>query len=281
MIATAEGTKEVLHKYPFIFQKKFGQNFLIDPHVLNKIIAAADISRDDCILEIGPGIGSVTEQLVEHAGKVICVEIDNQLIPILNEQFGHYDNFELIHNDILKLDLGDLFGGEEKVKVVANLPYYITTPIIMILLENKLPLESITVMVQKEVALRMAAQPGTKQYGAITAVMNYYCETSLVANVPQNCFMPRPKVDSAVIKLKLYEEPPIHVEDEKMLFKVIKAAFAQRRKTLLNSLCAHFEIDKEEVKNMLDEIGIEANIRGETLGLEEFAKISDVLSKRH
>ncbi|MGL6173636.1 MAG: 16S rRNA (adenine(1518)-N(6)/adenine(1519)-N(6))-dimethyltransferase RsmA [Cellulosilyticaceae bacterium] len=283
-IATAEGTKAVLNKYPFVFQKKFGQNFLIDPHVLDKIIRASNITKEDCVLEIGPGIGSVTQALIENAGKVISIEIDNQLIPILTEQFGECDNFKLVHNDVLKVDLAKLIEEEspgKRIKVVANLPYYITTPIIMALLEHNLPIESITVMVQKEVADRMASGPGSKQYGAITVAMKYYCTTELVANVPHNCFMPRPNVDSAVIKLTLHEKPPVEVKSQQQLLKIIKAAFSQRRKTLLNTLMANGElgIAKDKLKEILDESGIGATTRGETLPLEEFARLSDYIDE--
>jgi 16S rRNA (adenine1518-N6/adenine1519-N6)-dimethyltransferase len=281
-IATPQGTKEILNKYPFIFRKKFGQNFLIDPHVLDKIISASAITKDDCVLEIGPGIGSVTEALIEHAGKVISIEIDPQLIPILEEQFGQKENFMLIHNDVLKVNLKELIEKEspnQRIKVVANLPYYITTPIIMELLENELPIESITVMVQKEVADRLASPPGSKQYGAITVAVNYYSEPYLVANVPRNCFMPRPNVDSAVLKLTLNQEPVVKVNDTGQLFRMIKAAFSQRRKTLLNTLIANGElnISKEELKDLLDESGIGAVTRGETLSLEDFARLSDYI----
>lgn len=283
-IATVEGTKAVISKYPFAFQKKFGQNFLIDPHVLDKIIRSADITEEDCVIEIGPGIGSVTQALIENAGKVISIEIDDQLIPILTEQFGEYPNFKLIHKDVLKVDLKKLIEEESpnrKVKVVANLPYYITTPIIMALLENELNIESITVMVQKEVADRLASKPGSKQYGAITVSVNYFSETYLVANVPRNCFMPRPNVDSAVIQLKLYDEPPVKVRNTKQLFRIIKAAFLLRRKTLLNTLAAHGElgIEKEKLKELLDESGIGAQTRGETLSIEEFARLSDFIDE--
>lgn len=281
-IATVEGTKAVINKYPFAFQKKFGQNFLVDPHVLDKIIRSADITKEDCVIEIGPGIGSVTEALIENAGKVISIEIDSQLIPILTEQFGTCDHFKLIHKDVLKVDLKKLIEEESpnrKVKVVANLPYYITTPIIMALLENELPIESITVMVQKEVADRLASKPGSKQYGAITVSVNYFSDTYLVANVPRNCFMPRPNVDSAVIQLKLYAEPPVKANNTKQLFKIIKAAFMLRRKTLLNTLAAHGDlgIDKERLKELLDESGIGAQTRGETLSIQDFAMLSDYI----
>ena len=281
-IATVEGTKAVISKYPFAFQKKFGQNFLIDPHVLDKIIASANITKEDCVIEIGPGIGSVTQALLENAGKVISIEIDDQLIPILTEQFGHNEHFKLIHKDCLKVDLKKLIEEESpgrKVKVVANLPYYITTPIIMTLLENELPIESITVMVQKEVADRLASKPGSKQYGAITVSVNYYADSYLVANVPRNCFMPRPNVDSAVIKLSLHDEPVVKVGNIKQMFRIIKAAFLLRRKTLLNTLAAHAElgIEKNRLKEILDASGVGAQTRGETLSIEEFARLSDFI----
>lgn len=281
-IATVEGTKEIISRYPFVFKKKFGQNFLVDPHVLSKIIQAADITKDDCILEIGPGIGCVTQQLLEHAGKVVAIEIDNLLIPILEDNFKNYSNFKLVHNDVLKVDLHQLFQEEangKKVKVVANLPYYITTPIIMMLLENKLPIETITVMVQKEVAQRMDALPGSKQYGAITVALNYYASNRLVANVPRNCFMPRPNVDSAVIQLKLHEEAPVKVKDETLLFKLIRGAFAQRRKTLLNTLFSqgNLGISKDDLKAILDDSGIGSSTRGETLSLEDFANLTNLI----
>lgn len=281
-IATVEGTKEIISRYPFVFKKKFGQNFLVDPHVLSKIIQAADITKDDCILEIGPGIGCVTQQLLEHAGKVVAIEIDNLLIPILEDNFKNYSNFKLVHNDVLKVDLHQLFQEEangKKVKVVANLPYYITTPIIMMLLENKLPIETITVMVQKEVAQRMDALPGSKQYGAITVALNYYASSRLVANVPRNCFMPRPNVDSAVIQLKLHEEAPVKVKDETLLFKLIRGAFAQRRKTLLNTLFSqgNLGISKDDLKAILDDSGIGSSTRGETLSLEDFANLTNLI----
>lgn len=281
-IATPEGTKAVLNRYPFVFQKKFGQNFLIDPHVLDKIINAAEITKEDCVIEIGPGIGSVTQALIDNAGKVISIEIDDQLIPILTEQFGGCENFRLIHKDVLKVDLHKLIAEESpnrRIKVVANLPYYITTPIIMMLLEHNLPIESITVMVQKEVADRMASGPGSKQYGAITVAMKYYCDTYLVANVPQNCFMPRPNVDSAVIKLTLHQESIVDINDEEQLLKIIKAAFSQRRKTLLNTLASNgnLGLSKEEIKNILDESGIGASTRGETLSLNDYAMLSNYI----
>lgn len=281
-IATPEGTKKVLNAYPFIFQKKFGQNFLIDPHVLNKIIRASEITEQDCVIEIGPGIGSVTQALLENAGKVISIEIDNQLIPILEEQFGENEKFLLVHSDVLKVDLKELIKKEAEgrnIKVVANLPYYITTPILMRLLEEELPIDSITVMVQKEVAERLAAVPGGKQYGAITVAVNYYAEPYLVANVPRNCFMPRPNVDSAVLKLTLKKEQCVSVKNKEQFFRIIKAAFLQRRKTLLNTLMAHgnLGLEKEKLKQILEESGVGASTRGETLSIEEFAALSDFI----
>ena len=262
-IATVEGTRAIISKYPFAFQKKFGQNFLIDPQVLDKIIDAAEITKEDCVIEIGPGIGCVTQALLEKAGKVISIEIDNQLIPILEEQFGAEPHFKLIHNDVLKVDLAALIAEESpnrRIKVVANLPYYITTPIIMALLEDELPIESITVMVQKEVADRLSSKPGTKQYGAIAVSVNYFSTPELVVDVPRNCFMPSPNVDSAVIKLNVHEEPLVKTNNVKQMFRIIKAAFLLRRKTLLNTLAAHGDlgIDKERLKELLDESGIGA-----------------------
>ena len=283
-VATPEGTKALLNKYGFTFQKKFGQNFLIDPRVLEKIIDAANITKDDCVIEIGPGIGSVTQALLENAGKVISIEIDDKLIPILTAEYGHNEHFKLIHEDVLKVDLKKLIAEESPnrpIKVVANLPYYSTTPIVMTLLENELPIESITVMVQKEVADRLASKPSSKQYGAITVSVNYYATPSLVANVPRNCFMPRPNVDSAVIKLTVNQEPVVKVNNVQQMLKIIRGAFILRRKTLLNTLAAHGElgIPKEELKTLLDESGIGAQTRGETLSLEDFARLSDYIDE--
>lgn len=283
-VATPEGTKALLNKYGFTFQKKFGQNFLIDPRVLDKIIDAAHITKEDCVIEIGPGIGSVTQALLENAGKVISIEIDDKLIPILTEEYGHNEHFKLIHKDVLKVDLKKLIAEESPnrpIKVVANLPYYITTPIVMTLLENDLPIESITVMVQKEVADRLASKPGSKQYGAITVSVNYFAEPYLVANVPRNCFMPRPNVDSAVIKLTVNQNPVVKANNTKQMFDIIKAAFLLRRKTLLNTLAAHANLGlgKEELKTLLDESGIGAQTRGETLSLEDFARLSDYIDE--
>ncbi|ONI45843.1 16S rRNA (adenine(1518)-N(6)/adenine(1519)-N(6))-dimethyltransferase [Candidatus Epulonipiscioides gigas] len=276
-IGTPEGTKTVLSKYPFILKKKYGQNFLIDAHVLSKIIEAANITKDDCVLEIGPGIGSVTEQLLEHAGEVISVEIDKELIPILNDQFCFFDNFTLINEDFLKLNIKKVLENKTNIKVVANLPYYITTPIIMALLESELPFINITVMVQKEVADRIIALPGTKEYGAISASIAYYAKTRLVANVPMHSFIPRPSINSAVIELSLYKTAPVELIDKEIFFKVIKAAFSQRRKTILNSLSNNFDIEKDKLKKILEISKIGINIRGETLGTSEFATLSNLI----
>ena len=287
-MATLGNPKEtiaILNKYGFNFQKKFGQNFLIDTHVLEKIIRAADITKDDCVLEIGPGIGTMTQYLCENAGKVIAVEIDKNLIPILTEDtLAAYDNVKVINSDVLKLDLKKLAeeeNGGRPIKVVANLPYYITTPIIMGLFEAGVPLASITVMVQKEVADRMQAGPGSKDYGALSLAVQYYAEPYIAANVPPNCFMPRPNVGSAVIRLTLHEKPPVEVADEKLLFKLIRASFAQRRKTLVNGLTNSPELSfsKEEVTKALETCGFSATIRGEALTLAEFATLANVFAK--
>ncbi len=277
-------TIAVLNRYHFNFQKKFGQNFLIDVHVLDKIIRAADITKDDVVLEIGPGIGTMTQVLCEHAGEVIAVEIDNNLIPILqNDTCKDYDNLTLIHSDVLKLDINALVAehGGKPVKVVANLPYYITTPIIMGLFEMRVPMKSITVMVQKEVAERMQAMPGTKDYGALSLAVQYYAEPYIAANVPPNCFMPRPGVGSAVIRMTLHEQPPVQVKEEKKLFALIRASFNQRRKTLVNGLCnaTELELTKEQVTAALEAVGLPATVRGEVLSLAQFAALSDALSE--
>ncbi|MBP3617496.1 MAG: 16S rRNA (adenine(1518)-N(6)/adenine(1519)-N(6))-dimethyltransferase RsmA [Lachnospiraceae bacterium] len=286
-MATLGNPKEtiaILNKYGFNFQKKFGQNFLIDTHVLEKIIRAADITKDDCVLEIGPGIGTMTQYLCENAGKVIAVEIDKNLIPILTEDtLAEYDNVKVINSDVLKLDLKKLAeeeNGGRPIKVVANLPYYITTPIIMGLFEAGVPLVSITVMVQKEVADRMQAGPGSKDYGALSLAVQYYAEPYIAANVPPNCFMPRPNVGSAVIRLTLHEKSPVEVADEKLLFKLIRASFAQRRKTLVNGLINSPELSftKEEVTKALETCGYSPTIRGEALTLAEFAKLANVFA---
>lgn len=282
-LSNPQKTIEVIQKYEFAFQKKFGQNFLIDGHVLDKIIRSSEITKDDFVLEIGPGIGTMTQYLAEAAGKVLAVEIDRMLIPILQETLKDYDNIEIINEDVLKLDLGQIVeekNGGKPIKVVANLPYYITTPIIMGLLEKHVPVESITVMVQKEVALRMQAGPGTKDYGALSLAVQYYCEPDIVANVPPNCFMPRPKVGSAVIRLKCYKERPVHTDHEELMFQIIRASFNQRRKTLANGLnnAAGLSFSKEEIAAAIEKLGVLAGIRGEALTLEQFAKLADLLA---
>lgn len=275
-----QNTIAVLQKYHFNFQKKFGQNFLIDPHVLEKIVEAAGVTKDDFVLEIGPGIGTMTQYLCENAREVTAVEIDTNLIPILEDTLSAYDNVTVINQDILKLDIAKLAmerNGGKPIKVVANLPYYITTPIIMGLFESHVPVKSITVMVQKEVALRMQAGPGTKDYGALSLAVQFYAEPYIVANVPPNCFMPRPNVGSAVIRLTLHENPPTTVKDESLMFRIIRASFNQRRKTLLNGLNNSPEIaaTKEQIQTAFEKLGFPANVRGETLTLKEFAALAD------
>lgn len=277
-----QNTIEILQKYNFKFQKKFGQNFLIDTHVLEKIIESAGITKDDFVLEIGPGIGTMTQYLCENAREVMAVEIDNNLIPILGETLAAYDNVTVVNEDILKLDIAKVakeHNDNKPIKVVANLPYYITTPIIMGLFESHVPLESITVMVQKEVADRMQSGPGTKDYGALSLAVQYYSKAEIVANVPPNCFMPRPNVGSAVIRLTCHEKAPVDVDDEKLMFKLIRASFNQRRKTLQNGINnAHdLNFNKEQVVAALDEMGVAPTIRGEALTLEQFAKLSNLL----
>lgn len=281
-LGNPQNTIEVLQKYNFSFQKKFGQNFLIDTHVLDKIIQSANITEDDMVLEIGPGIGTMTQYLAQAAGKVIAVEIDKNLIPILEDTLSGYDNVRVINEDVLKLDLKKIVDEENNgkpVKVVANLPYYITTPIIMGLFENHIPATSITVMVQKEVAERMQAGPGGKDYGALSLAVQYYAEPYIVANVPPNCFMPRPNVGSAVIRLTRHTEPKIVVKDEKFMFKLIRASFNQRRKTLQNGInnSAELSISKDAVVEALRKMGLSESIRGEALTLAQFAELSDLL----
>ena len=281
-LSNPQKTIEVLQKYNFSFQKKFGQNFLIDPHVLDKIIAAAEITKDDFVLEIGPGIGTLTQYLAEAAREVVAVEIDSTLIPILEDTLSAYDNVSVINEDVLKVDLRKLAeerNGGKPIKVVANLPYYITTPIIMSLFESHVPLKSLTVMVQKEVALRMQAGPGTKDYGALSLAVQYYASPYLAANVPPNCFMPRPNVGSAVIRLTRYEEPPVKVKDEKKMFSLIRASFNQRRKTLVNGLgnAGLPGITKESASAALEQMGLSPTVRGEALTLEQFAQLSDLI----
>ncbi len=280
-----QNTIEVLQKYHFNFQKKFGQNFLIDTHVLEKIIAAADVTKDDFVLEIGPGIGTMTQYLCEHARAVAAVEIDKNLIPILGDTLGAYDNVEIINQDILKVDIKKLAeekNGGRPIKVVANLPYYITTPIIMGLFESHVPIDSITVMVQKEVADRMQVGPGTKDYGALSLAVQYYAAPEIVAIVPPNCFMPRPKVGSAVIRLIRHKEPPVQVEDEKLMFRIIRASFNQRRKTLANGLknSGELTLSKEVIEESITELGVPVTIRGEALSLAQFAELSNIILKK-
>ena len=288
-------TVEILKKYDFAFRKRFGQNFLIDGRVLDKIIAGAGVCRDDLVLEVGPGIGTLTQYLAEAAGKVVSIEIDKKLLPILEETLAGYDNVKVVNADVMDLDLdrlireeldaagGSADGGDSgltHVKVVANLPYYITTPILMMLLEQRLPVENITVMVQKEVANRMRASAGTKDYGALSLAVQYYAEPYLVANVPRNCFMPRPNVDSAVVRLTRRQAPPVKVKDEKLLFAVIRASFEQRRKTLVNSLSGSSRLccTKEQIVQAIEDAGLRQQVRGEALGLEEFARLTDCLT---
>ncbi|MFQ8667061.1 16S rRNA (adenine(1518)-N(6)/adenine(1519)-N(6))-dimethyltransferase RsmA [Anaerostipes caccae] len=281
-LSSPKKTIEIIQKYNFDFQKKFGQNFLIDSHVLEKIIDAAHITRDDFVLEIGPGIGTMTQYLSEHAREVMAVEIDHNLIPILKETLAGYDNVEVLNEDILKVDIGKIAEKKNQgrpIKVVANLPYYITTPIIMGLFEKNVPMDSLTVMVQKEVAQRMQAGPGTKDYGALSLAVQFYAEPYIVANVPPNCFMPRPKVGSAVIRLTRYKDMPVKVKNEQLMFSIIRASFNQRRKTLQNGInnSSTLHFSKEQVVEALDKMGLSPKIRGEALSLEQFARLSDLL----
>ena len=284
-LGNSKNTIEVLQKYDFVFQKKFGQNFLIDSHVLDKIVSAAGITKDDFVLEIGPGIGTMTQYLAASARKVFAVEIDKALIPILEDTLKEFDNVQVINQDILKVDIKKLaeeHNDGKPIKVVANLPYYITTPIIMGLFESEVPIDSITVMVQKEVADRMKVGPGTKDYGALSLAVQYYAEPYIVANVPPNCFMPRPKVGSAVIRLTRHEKPPVEVADEKLMFRLIRASFNQRRKTLANGLNNSPELSysKEEIQQTIEKCGFKAGIRGEALTLEDFAKLANSFSEK-
>ena len=284
-LGNPQNTIEVLQKYRFNFQKKFGQNFLIDTHVLDKIIDASGVTEDDFVLEIGPGIGTMTQYLCERAREVVAVEIDKNLIPILSDTLKNYSNVTVINEDILKLDICKL--AEEKnqgkpIKVVANLPYYITTPIIMGLFESHVPIDSITIMVQNEVAERMQEKPGSKEYGALSLAVQYYAKPEIVANVPPNCFMPRPNVGSAVIRLTRHEKPPVEVEDEKLMFRIIRASFNQRRKTLVNGLnnSPEIHLPKEVIQESIVSLGVPENIRGEALSLEQFAELSNEMGQR-
>lgn len=283
-LVNPQNTIEILKKFDVHFQKKFGQNFLIDSHVLDKIIRAADISKEDGVLEVGPGIGTMTQYLCENAGRVLCVEIDKALLPILEYTLADYDNVNVINGDILKQDIWELarkYNDGKPFKVVANLPYYITTPIIMGFLENDSPISSITVMVQKEVAERMQAEPGTKAYGALSLAVQYYSKPYLAANVPMNCFMPRPNVASAVISLERYDEPPVKTKDEKLMFELIRASFQVRRKTLWNGIKISNSLNytREEIEKVLTDMGLDVNVRGETLNLAQFAELADKLGE--
>ncbi len=280
-----QNTIAVLQKYNFNFQKKFGQNFLIDTHVLEKIIESSGITKDDFVLEIGPGIGTMTQYLCENAREVVAVEIDRNLIPILADTLGAYHNVTVIHEDILKLDMNQLANERNDgrpIKVVANLPYYITTPIIMGLFESHVPIESITIMVQKEVAERMQVGPGTKDYGALSLAVQYYAKPEIIAHVPPNCFMPRPSVGSAVIRLTKHEKTPVFVEDEKLMFQIIRASFNQRRKTLVNGLhnFPQLQLSKEVIQESITELGMPLTVRGETLTLEQFAAFSNIIGRK-
>lgn len=275
-------TIDILQKYHFNFQKKFGQNFLIDPHVLDRIVEAAEVTKEDCVLEIGPGIGTMTQYLAESAREVVAVEIDKNLIPILQDTLSAYQNVTVINDDIMKVDIAAL--AQEKnagkpIKVVANLPYYITTPIIMGLFESHVPLKSVTIMVQKEVADRMRQEPGSKEYGALSLAVQYYAKPEIMANVPPNCFIPRPNVASAVIRLTRYEKPPVEVKDDRYMFALIRASFNQRRKTLANALSNDpgLHLTREQVMQALETLGMNPLIRGEMLSLEQFASLSNIL----
>ena len=283
-LGNPKNTIEIIQKYEFMFQKKFGQNFLIDTHVLEKIISAAGITKNDCVLEIGPGIGTMTQYLAENAGHVVAVEIDRNLIPILKETLADYDNVTVINEDILRVDIKALdeeYNGGKPIKVVANLPYYITTPIIMGLFESGVPIDNITVMVQKEVADRMKEGPGSKDYGALSLAVQYYAEPEIVANVPPNCFIPRPNVGSAVIRLTRHKEMPVEVKDPALMFKIIRASFNQRRKTLQHGLgnAPELPYTKEQIAAAIAEMGLTPTIRGEALSLAQFAQLSDILGE--
>lgn len=284
-LGNPKNTIAVLQKYQFNFQKKFGQNFLIDTGILEEIIEAANITKDDFVLEIGPGIGTMTQYLCEAARAVVAVEIDTNLIPILKDTLCEYDNVEVLNEDILKVDIAKLAeekNGGKPIKVVANLPYYITTPIIMGLFESHVPIDSITIMVQKEVADRMKEGPGSKEYGALSLAVQYYAKPEIVVQVPPSCFMPQPKVGSAVIRLTRHEQPPVTVQSEKLLFQVIRASFNQRRKTLANGLANYgaFGLPKEQLQECIEALGVPGNIRGEALSLEQFAQLSNIIFEK-
>ncbi len=284
-LVDSKKTIETIQKYQFAFQKRFGQNFLIDSHVMDKIVNAAGITKEDCVLEIGPGIGTMTQYLAEHAGRVVAVEIDTNLLPMLAETLKDYSNVTVINEDILKVDMNSLveeYNNGRPIKVVANLPYYITTPIIMGLFESNVPIENITVMVQKEVADRMQVGPGSKDYGALSLAVQYYASPYIVANVPPNCFIPRPNVGSAVIRLTRYQEPPVQVKDAKLMFRLIRASFNQRRKTLQNGLnnSPELSFSKEEIAAVIESLGLPAAVRGEALTLEQFAALANAFTER-
>lgn len=284
-LGNPKNTIEVIQKYQFAFQKKFGQNFLIDSRILEQIIDAANVTKEDFVLEIGPGIGTMTQYLCEAAKGVVAVEIDTNLIPILQDTLSAYDNVEIINEDILKVDICRLVeekNGGKPIKVVANLPYYITTPIVMGLFESHVPIDSITIMVQKEVADRMQVGPGTKDYGALSLAVQYYAKPGIVVQVPPSCFMPQPKVGSAVIQLTKHETPPVQVDNEKQMFQIVRASFNQRRKTLVNGLAnsGFFGLTKEALQECLKEMGLSENVRGEALTLEQFAKLSNIICKK-
>lgn len=283
-LGVPQNTIEILKKYNIKFQKRFGQNFLIDTHVLDKIIDAAGVSSKDFVLEVGPGIGTLTQYLCENAREVMAVEIDSSLIPVLSETLSGYDNVTVVNEDILKLDIKKIAEERNRgraVKVVANLPYYITTPVIMGILESHVPFDNITVMVQKEVAQRMQAVPGTKDYGALSLAVQYYSEAEIVANVPANCFMPRPGVGSAVIRLRSHSKPCVNVDNEEFMFRIIRASFNQRRKTMQNGLAndSRLGVSKEQVAEALRQMGLKKTIRGETLSLAQFAEFSNILGR--
>ncbi len=281
-LGNPKSTLEIINKYEFAFQKKFGQNFLIDSNIVEKIVRDAGVTKDDFVLEIGPGIGTMTQYLCESAREVVAVEIDTKLIPILKDTLGTYNNVSVINEDILKVDIKKLAeerNGGRPIKVVANLPYYITTPIIMGLFESHVPIDSITIMVQKEVADRMQVGPGTKDYGALSLAVQYYAKPQILINVPPTCFMPKPNVGSAVIKLQRYDNPPVTVKNEKLMFDIIRASFNQRRKTLQNGLnnAPNINYSKEQIVTAIEKLGVVATVRGEALTLEQFAKLSDIL----
>lgn len=284
-LGNTRNTAEIIGKYQFHFQKKYGQNFLIDSNILDKIIESAQLTKDDCVLEIGPGIGTMTQYLAEQAGEVVAVEIDKNLIPILEDTLSDYSNVTILNEDILKLDISKIVeerNGGKPIKVVANLPYYITTPIIMALFESHVPLLSVTIMVQKEMADRMQVGPGTKDYGALSLAVQYYAKPEIITRVPASCFMPKPNVDSTVIRLTRYEKPPVEVEDEAYLFAVIRASFNQRRKTLANGLAnaGNLGVNRQVVEETLDEMGLSRQIRGETLDLKQFTDLSNRLGRK-